>query len=290
MNTNVVDTTNRAEQHPAGIRTREAGQSLTSFFLLAFLLSWLVEVPLALKAQGILQLPLPFAVHYLAGYSPMVAALFLTAKDDGWPGIRRLFRRMFRWHVPAVWWLIAFSPLLFYALLVAVLGWLKVQPPALSALGQLKFLPDLGFAALPFWVITFGLGEEAGWRGYALPRLQRTRGALSATIILWFFWALWHLPLFFYTYDAGVIFGFVPGLLAGAIVFTWLFNSTGSILIAAVWHGMFDLTTACATCGTGMAAAAVSMLVMVGAVALLVFYEPLALGKRSRQSVWKRKS
>lgn len=263
MNTNVVGTANRVEQ-----------SSLPHFFLLAFLFSWAVEVPLALKAQGLLQLPIPFALHYLAAYGPMASALFLTARIDGWRGVRVLFGRMLRWRVAATWWLVAVSPLLVYLLIVA-LWLLQGKPPAISALAQLNFLPDLGLIAIPFWVLSFGIGEETGWRGYALPRLQESHSPLAATFILWFFWALWHLPLFFYTYDAVVLPGFLLGLLAGAIVFTWLYNSTGSILIAAVWHGMFNLTTACATCGAGIGAAVVSALVMVGAIVLLVFYKPL---------------
>lgn len=99
----------------------------------------------------------------------------------------------------------------------------------------------LGLAALPLWILTFGIGEETGWRGFALPRLQRGRSALSATIILWVFWALWHLPLFFYSYEASILPGFLIGLLAGAITLTWLYNSTsGTILLVALWHGTFN--------------------------------------------------
>jgi hypothetical protein len=50
-----------------------------------------------------------------------------------------------------------------------------------------------------------------------------------ATIILWVFWALWHLLLFFYLYDVTIIVGSLLGLLGGAITFTWLYNSTGGI-------------------------------------------------------------
>jgi len=264
--------------------SKGAKQSLTRFFLLAFLFSWVVEAPLALKAQGIWRPSLPFAAHYLAGYGPLAAAVVLTAKDEGRRGLRRLAQRMFRWRVPRIWWPVAFSPLLFYLLLAAVLWLAQGEPPAVGALGRLKFLPDLGLAAVPLWVATFGLGEETGWRGYALPRLQRRRSALSATVILWFFWALWHLPLFFYAYDAGVLFGFLPGLLAGAIIFTWIYNSTESVLIAAVWHGTFNLTTACVSCGAGIGAAAVSAAVMVGAVILVAAYKAPALSPATKRT------
>jgi hypothetical protein len=78
--------------------------------------------------------------------------------------------------------------------------------------------------------------------------------------------------MFFYTYDVAVLPGFLPGLLAGAIVFTWITNETASILIAAVWHAAFNLTTACVSCGAGIGAAAVSALVMVAAVILVATY------------------
>lgn len=261
-----------------GPALRAAKGRVTSFVLLAFLFSWLVEAPLALQAQGVVDLSLPYTLHYVAGYGPMAAALLLTARNEGRRGLHELMGRTARWRLPAVWWVVAFSPLLFYMLMV-VAGWLlQGRPLALGALGQLKFLPELGLAAIPFWIVTFGLGEEVGWRGYVLPRLQQGRGALRATLILWFFWALWHLPLFFYTYEASALAGFLPSLLAAAIVFTWLYNSTGSILIAAVWHGMFNLTTACVACGTGPGAVAESVLVMVWAVVLVLFY---SMGRRS---------
>ena len=247
-----------------------AGRSLTAFFLLAFLLSWIVEVPLALKAQDVWQRSIPFSLHYLAAYGPLLAALMVTAVSEGRAGVRDLFGRIFRWRVSPRWWLVAFSPLLFYALVAFVLWLFQGRPPDLTILGKVNFLPRLGLAALPLWIVTFGIGEETGWRGFALPRLQRRYGPLKATVIIWFFWALWHLPLFFYSYEPAILLGFLPGLLAGALVFTWLYNETaGSILIVAVWHGTFNLTTACTACGDGPGAAAVSALVMIWAVILL---------------------
>ena len=55
---------------------------------------------------------------------------------------------------------------------------------------MVNFLPPLGTGALFFWILTFGIGEEIGWRGYALPRLQKNHNALYATTALAFFWAL----------------------------------------------------------------------------------------------------
>ena len=96
-------------------------------------------------------------------------------------------------------------------------------------------------------LLFFGFGEEAGWRGFALPRLQNKMNALTASIILTLFWALWHLPLFFYrpgytTMDFAGIAGWSFSLLTGSILLTWLYNSSrGSILICAVFHSTIDI-------------------------------------------------
>jgi membrane protease YdiL (CAAX protease family) len=260
-------------------------RSLFLFFLLAYVISWGIEVPLALQAQGVLPSNLPFSLHYLAGYGPMMAAWIMTRLVEGGAGLRELFGRMLKWRLKPVWWLAAIAPLAIY-LLVGIISWLaqgtKLEP---GLLGQVDFLPGLGLAALPLWILTFGIGEETGWRGYALPRLQNGRNALSATFVLWILWALWHLPLFFYLYTVSILPGFLTGLLAGAIVFTWLYNSTGgSILVVAVWHGAFNFVTACTACKTGASAAIVSALVMLWAVLVVILYKPAGLVKAKKQA------
>jgi membrane protease YdiL (CAAX protease family) len=257
---------------------------LASYFVLAFTLSWLVEVPLALRGLGLVRLPIPFAAHYLAGYGPLLAALAVTWASAGRAGVRDLAARLVRWRVAPAWWLVAVAPLVAYGLLALLLRTFGADRLGLGALGRVDFLPDLGSAAVPFWILTFGLGEEAGWRGFALPRLQRSRNALSATVLLWLFWALWHLPAFFFLYPPATAPGVLVGLLAGAITFTWLYNSTrGSVLIVAVFHGLFDLTTACTDCKTGVVAAVLSTLVMVWAVLVVVLFKPANLSRAPKQ-------
>ena len=94
-----------------------------------------------------------------------------------------------------------------------------------------------------------GIGEEFGWRGFALPRLQNRYNALVTSIIVGAFWSLWHIPLYFldgslqysFRMDAGLIpaiLGYTVFLIAWSIQYTWLFNNTkGSVLLAAVFHG-----------------------------------------------------
>ena len=263
---------------------RVKNRTLYAFFALAYAISWAIEIPLALKARGLIDVPIPFTLHYLAGYGPMLAAIFVTRLADGRDGVRDLFRRMFRWRVRPEWWLVAFASLLLYALVAIARRLIQGQWPDLAALGQIDFLPNLGVGALFVWFLTFGLGEEAGWRGFALPRLQKGRSALAATVILWVFWVLWHLPLFFYLYDVTVIVGLLLGLLAGAITFTWLYNSTGgSILMTAVWHGAFNFVTGCISCKAGVAAAVLSTCVMIWAVVVVIWFKPATLSHAGKQ-------
>ena len=114
----------------------------------------------------------------------------------------------------------------------------------------MNYPPNLGLGALALWVVTFGFGEEIGWRGFALPRLQKEHNALKATIILGFAWVIWHIPTFFYleTYvNMGpfLLVGMMIGIMLGEVMLTWLYNSTGgSVFMVALWHGLFDFFSA----------------------------------------------
>jgi membrane protease YdiL (CAAX protease family) len=101
-------------------------------------------------------------------------------------------------------------------------------------------------------VLIFGgaLFEEGGWRGFALPRLQRLHGPFVGTLILGILWACWHLPLFWIMAwgTPPTILNMVLFILIGifmAIVFTWVFNNTkGSLLLAILLHTSFDVLVA----------------------------------------------
>jgi membrane protease YdiL (CAAX protease family) len=257
-------------------------RNLIAYFTLAYAISWSIGVPLALGKQGIIPPILPLWAHYFVAYGPMLSALFATWVSQGQPGLRELGKRMIKWRVRPIWWIAALSPLIIGFVVVLILNLVTGSEINLSTLGEVKFLPPLGIGALVLWTLTFGIGEEVGWRGYALPRLQKDRTALSATIILAVLWALWHLPQFFYLFDPAIAIGWVIGLFAGAIVFTWLFNSSsGSILIVAIWHGCFNFITA-SNAGNGILAAVVSTVVMVWAVVVIVLFKPKDLSKQER--------
>jgi hypothetical protein len=83
-----------------------------------------------------------------------------------------------------------------------------------------------------------------------------------------------------------MLIGFILGVLAGSIFLTWLYNSSGgSILIVAVWHGLFDYVTACTECKSGLVAAIVSTAVMIWAVVVVIAFKRPNLSHKERQKL-----
>ena len=244
-----------------------------SFFFLAYAISWSIGVPLALQANGIVDLDLPLWLHYATAFGPALSALCmmwaLRERLDGTRATRARPRTL-------TWSIIGFaSPLVLFAV-AQITGRTIGQPvPSWTALGHVNFLPDLGLFAWLLWLATSGTGEEVGWRGFLLPRLQRRHSPLRSSVLLALGWAGWHLPAFFYlpSYAAiGVklVPAFFVGILSGALVLTWLYNrSGGSVVSAVLWHTSFNFVTASPS-AAGLPAAVVSMFVIVWAVVLVI--------------------
>lgn len=137
-------------------------------------------------------------------------------------------------------------PLLFFLVVLTVMALAGMGVPELGDFASFSGIPA-GLGLLGVWVVVFlvnGFGEETGWRGYALPGLQRRFGPVTSTVVLAGVWAGWHLPQFFYLrsyeeFPAAMIPVFLGGLFGGAVVLTWVNNHTGgSILAVAVWHAL----------------------------------------------------
>lgn len=224
---------------------------VAAYYILALVFSWAVELPLVAVRQGWIGVPIPFSLHYVASFGPALAALVVTAWIGGGSGLAELWGRIVKWRVGWGWAAFAVgSPVALFVLAALAIRILQGQWPDLHLLGQANYLPYLGWWVLPLWLVTFGFGEEIGWRGFALPRLQGTMSVSKATLVLGVLWIVWHVPAFFYldTYQGMpwfVLPGFIFGVLCGAVLFTWLYNGTGgSVLMVAVWHALFDLLTA----------------------------------------------
>lgn len=257
---------------PPALRPQRASwvhnHPLAVFMALAYSFSWACMLPLAVAHQGLLPLSPPFALHYLAAFGPLAAAALLAGMTAGSDGLRTLFSGLLRWRVGLRWYLFALgAPLGLFAAATIVDRAFGGSGPDLGLLGQVDYLPYLSPpGALALWLLTFGLGEEVGWRGYLLPRLQPIWGARGSSLVLGLFWAIWHVPAFFYR-DTYIAMGLVAGLptlllaiTAASVIFTWLYNGThGSLLIVVLFHGVFDLlavspaTTATATMALNVA-------------------------------------
>jgi len=263
-----------------------------AYFMLAFTLSWAIEIPMAASAQGWLHVSVPAALHYLAAFGPMVSAVIITAATEGRPGMRQLLAGVVQWRVGLGWILWALSPIALFVVAAIVEYASNGTWPDLALLGAVDDLPYLGIVgAFLLWLLTFGIGEELGWRGFALPRLQKNHTALTATLILGVVWACWHLPAFLYreTYMAmGLVAGFpllLLSIMAASIIFTWLYNSTrGSLLMVMLFHALFDFLSA-SKAGGSTVAAIMSAGVMTWAVLIVILYKPLNLSHQQRQII-----
>lgn len=252
---------------------------LIAYFALAYGITWALLLPLALSSAGLLPVWLPPEWHALGALGPLTAALLVTRAEGGLPAVRRWLESLVRRRVAARWWFIAtLSPVVLFvaaAVLVRVSGgdWPDFGRLALAEYANRAWLLDLLFVG----TFAYGIGEEPGWRGFVLPRLERRHGPLVATVILTPFWALWHLPAFFYrpSYQGGLptIVGFVFGLLAGAIVLTFLYDAAhGSVLPVIFWHALINIAMQLAAVTSQPVVATMNVLLAIAAAGIAVWW------------------
>lgn len=216
-----------------------ASSGTARFFAMVLAITWLLQLPSVLAQRGIIAGPperflLPAA---LGGFGPVVAAVLAARHEAGGVGVRALFRPLCVWRVGAGWYVVAlgvfaaihFSGVAAYTLLGgrSHVPWLHPPENAQNIAAML---------VVPFT-------EEPGWRGFALPRLQRRYGALRASLSLGVVWALWHTMMFLLQGATPVTFAIsIVNIVAGSVVFSWLYNRTrGSLLLAVVAHAGLHL-------------------------------------------------
>src|SRR5262245_12890961 len=216
---------------------------LLSFYLLTFAITWSIWLPAAAGTYGLLAFRVPIAVDGAAYFlgPPLAAGLALYAAE-GWAGIHKLLGRLRDWRIVAGGY--AFAVLWRPAVATTVLGLMAVlgaQPPALH--GPWYLVTPLYLLTSLANIVPY-IGEELGWRGYALPRLQARHGPLAASMLIGLLAGLWHLPAFFIAghpqYGAPIA-PFMVWMVALAIVFPWVYNHTGgSLLPVALLHGAIN--------------------------------------------------
>jgi uncharacterized protein len=236
----------RSDEARPGVLARHP---LVFFFVIAYAGAWLLELPVVLSRTGTGLLPytLPPALVFVAVAAatfagPTLSAFVMARVTEGREGPKRLLRRYVLWRVKLRWYLFVLLVIPASEVLGAIVlpGVLVSYQPV--TLGLVVGYP-LAFVAT--FVLGGPLGEEPGWRGFALPRLQAAYGPLAGSVLLGVLWASWHLPLFW----SGVwtpptvanIVMFIVMITMLTVVMTWVFNNAkGSLLITMLMHASFN--------------------------------------------------
>lgn len=197
-----------------------AAHRLRAYCLLAFGLSW----------GSFLLGRIEPALASLYAFGPAIAAGLVVAATGGRTELIALLRHTHQWRVALRWYLVAIGVPAGIALAVAALDWL---------LGGRRPFEFVDLPLLAILVIPFYLGEEIGWRGFALPELLRGRSPLVASIILGLVWSSWHLPFFATRLEAFPLYLVIVS--AWTVLFTWLWlGAAGSLVVVTLMHAMFN--------------------------------------------------
>lgn len=174
----------------------------------------------------------------LAVWAPAISGIVLVLWYGGPAGLRRYLSRLTLWRAPLGWYLLLLIGLPAVSYFGAFLGGTLTR----EALAQPP-LPEL--LALMGFMLILGPVEELGWRGYALPLLQRVMTPVWAGFAVGIVWALWHVPAFFLsgTPQSGWdIMPFLLGAVAVSVILTGFFNAArGSILLAILFHWQLNM-------------------------------------------------
>lgn len=218
------------------LRARLQRSPLLGFFALTFAWSWGCW---ALSPAIRPQLPwLANLLMFAGSFGPSLAALVMVASTRALGGLRAWLARCLQWRIGWGWWVFALLlplavMLLAVGLHVALGGDMATAPASGHLLMTVVNLPLVLLLGGP-------LGEEFGWRGYALSALQDRLGWRTASLALGLVWGVWHLPLFFIdgTAQVRIPLGlFLMSVVAMSVVFAWLVNRTaGSAVAALLFH------------------------------------------------------
>jgi uncharacterized protein len=211
---------------------------LLSFFILAYAINCLFTF----VSAYLFTIP-HWILWFFQIFSPTLSALAISYVIGGWAAVGKLFSGFTRWKA-SVWWYLGALSLALCPLLFALVYILLGNPvPGLQAGMTVPLL----LSNLVFTLFSGPIAEEAGWRGFALPRLQKRFGALVSSLILGAIWACWHLP--FYAISgggAGLPFPiYFVMVVVVSIFITWIYNNTnGSLGLCVLTHFSFNFSSA----------------------------------------------
>ena len=259
---------------------------LLSFFVLAYVLSWILESPLIFLGDTLTDTQ-GLVLVILVSNVPSLLAIALTAIVYGREALRKLLGRLLSWRVNPLWYLVVVLGPVALAWGVVGLNTLMGGPALSLGMPLLGVLSMLAFSIFP----GSALGEEIGWRGYALPRLQAGRSALGTSLIVGVIWGLWHLLLWL-TGAPGrtpiLYAAFVVSTISLSVILTWVYNSTGgSLLMVVLLHATFNLPMTLAIDELGSRATVLLLLyfgmLVVAAIVVVIVAGPQHLSRKHQK-------
>lgn len=206
--------------------------------VLMFALTW----PIDLAYLGLLPLRVPFVLYLFLGWGFGIASVIMTALTLGKAGVISLLKRYVHWRVGWKWYLAALflGPALIAGGVFLNAALTGITPDFSTVMAYKIFGASASLLVfiLPFFIIDFiANGEEIGWRGYVLPRLQTKYGGLASSLILGVIWGFWHLPKYLTHWNTVTFLWFMAHMLSASIIYTWLYNGTrGSLLLVTLFH------------------------------------------------------
>jgi membrane protease YdiL (CAAX protease family) len=212
--------------------------SLVLGIVLMFALTW----PIDLSNSGFLPFQVPFAVYIFLGWGFIVASILMTGSIHGMGGVIALLKRFLIWRVGWRWYMAALflMPALQITAILLNAALTQTTIDFSTAYAYQIFGPSVNLVLLivPFFLFdAIANGEEIGWRGYVLPRLQSRYSALASSLIVGVIWGFWHLPKFLSHWDGVEFLFFMVSIVARSVLYTWLFNNTnGSLLMTTLFH------------------------------------------------------
>ena len=209
--------------------------AVVAFFLLTFILSWAIWVPVMTASFGLPGITFPPS-GLVAALMPGIAAIVIAAWFGGRSQVLALLRQVTVWRVSPGWYATAvlLIPAIVAIIFIASSAWRGSWLPA----------PQVTAGAVAFMVliqIPNTLAEEIGWRGFALPRMASRLGWLPAALVLGVIWATWHLPYWIsapnvhlYGPMSVVLFFAMP--VAASVFLAWMYRDTRSVLLTWLTH------------------------------------------------------
>jgi membrane protease YdiL (CAAX protease family) len=236
--------------------------------------------------------PLYSGLGLFVGYGLALASLIMTGLTLGRAGVRALLRRFLIWRVGVQWYLvILLGPAILVLGAIGLNFMLGGAAPDFNNVDARRIFgtsTSLWYFVVPFFLVdVLTNGEETGWRGFVLPRLQARFSALVSSLILGVLWGLWHLPKFWVAGDTESFAFTMLHNIAMAVPFTWVYNNTnGSLLIATLFHAAINtayvfLPTAPSATGDVTARMILTGIEFVAAFAVVVVAGPARLSRQS---------